>query len=193
MAFEANLKLPTYKNFSDDISTLNLSVSSSNLHGVICGYLCAGAIRGGDAYIRALMAAHPKNETTRTAALALFNLFAITEQQMNRQICEFELLLPDEQEPLDLRAKAFSEWCEGYMQGAALVGLEQHDFENEETKEALQHISEFANLDYQTIEISEEDERSFMEVCEYTRVAVMHIHTDLQLNPLISSESIDTH
>lgn len=181
MALETALKLPAHDAFSDAISALKLPLSSSRLHGMICSYLSAGAIKDGESYVRALLT-HQHDDHTRAAARALFNLFAITEQQMTQADYEFELFMPDEHEPLAKRAKAFSDWCDGYTQGLNMLGFEQSEFEDEETREALQHLLEFATLDYETVEVSEEDEQAFMEVCEYARVAVMHIYTDFQIN-----------
>lgn len=189
---ETTLQLPAYETFSNAIAILNLPLSGSRLHGVMCGYLSAGAFKDGETYIKALMT-QQHDERTRVAARALFNLFAITEQQMAQQHYEFELLLPDDHESLIDRAHAFSEWCDGYTQGITMAGIEEHEFEDEETKEALQHILEFASLDYEAIEVSHDDERSFMEVCEYTRVAVMHIYTDLQVNPILSNDDEIAH
>ncbi len=192
MTLDTTLKLPSYESFSQAISSLDLPISSSGLHGVMCGYLSTGASRSAETYVRALMA-QQHDDGTRTAARALFNLLAITEQQMTQQQYEFEILLPDEHQRLIDRAKAFSEWCEGYSQGAMMGGIDEHEFEDEETKEAYEHILEFANLDYEAIDVSHDDERSFMEVCEYTRIAVMHIHTDLQLNPILADDNMDSH
>jgi len=189
---DATLQLPLYHIFTDTITTLNLPISSSGLHGIMCGYLSAGANIDGETYIRALMA-QQRDEGTREAARALFNLYTITEQQITHQDYEFEMLLPDEHETLNDRAKAFTEWCEGYTQGLAMLGIQHHEFDDEETKEAFQHIQEFANLDYEAIEVTQDDERSFMEVCEYTRIAVMHIYTDLRVNPLLPNNDEVAH
>lgn len=48
------LHLPAYQMFIDTISVLELPISGSELHGIMCGYLCAGAPTEGEAYLRAL-------------------------------------------------------------------------------------------------------------------------------------------
>lgn len=176
-----SLELPCYETFANVIAPLGLALSSSELHGVMCGYLSAGASKDGEIYLRALMA-NRKDGVTRAATLALFNLYAVTEQQITHQGFVFELFLPDENEDLTIRAKAFSQWCEGYTHGITMAGVDYHQFDDEETQESLQHISEFAELDYQSIEVDSEDEKSLMEVYEYTRVAVLHIFNDLNLS-----------
>ena len=173
-----SLKLPNYDLFSDAIAVLDLPISASELHGILCGYLCAGAVSKGDSYLRTLLG--HKQDVSRGAALALFGVFAVSAQQIANFDFEFELLLPDDQESLVNRAQAFSEWCEGFSQGITLAEVSHDQLDDEETQEALQHVAEFAQLDPQSLHVDEEDERAFMEITEYTRMAVLRIHNDLQ-------------
>ncbi len=93
------------------------------------------------------------------------------------------MLLPeDERSTLVERAKAFSEWCEGFTQGLALAGVSSREIEEEEAQEALQHLTEFAELDYESLDVDEEDEHALMEVSEYTRMAVIRLHNDLMMH-----------
>lgn len=183
MSVENNPRhLPAYQSFLDAISVLGLPVSASELHGIMCGYLCAGAVSEGESYIRALMLKQTKDETTRTAALAMFNVYTVSQEQMKNFDFQFQLMLPDEHEPLIDRAQAFSEWCEGFTQGMTIVGVSYDQLNEEESQEALQHLAEFAQLDYQSLEVDEEDERALMEVSEYTRMAVLRLYGDLLSN-----------
>lgn len=174
------LRLPDYRAFTDSIETLALPISGSELHGVMCGYLCAGDLQKGEAYLRALMNNEKKQMTTRTMALTLFGVYAISQQQLSHFDFNFQLLLPDDDDPLVERAQAFSEWCEGFTQGMAMAGIGYEQLEDEESQEALQHLAEFAQLDYQALDVEEEDEKALMEVCEYARMAVLRIYSDLK-------------
>jgi uncharacterized protein len=181
MSNELSLHLPEYATFIDSIAVLALPVSGSELHGMLCGYLCAGAASEGEAYIRALMT-NKKGPGFRNAALALFGVYGISQQQLANFNFEFELLIPEDSEQLPERAKAFSEWCEGFVQGMTLSGIGFEQLQEEETQEALQHLTEFAELDYQSLHIDEEDEQALMEVTEYARMAVLRIYADLHTN-----------
>ena len=55
------LQLPNYQAFVELIECLALPISASELHGLLCGYLCAGAINEGASYVRALIG--NKNDT----------------------------------------------------------------------------------------------------------------------------------
>ncbi|KTD24637.1 MULTISPECIES: UPF0149 family protein [Legionella] len=171
--------LPDYQNFSHTILALELPFSGSELHGMMCGYLCAGAASEGDAYLRALTSSK-KDKSTRAAALAIFEVYTISQQQLGNFDFGFELLLPDENEPLIDRAQAFSEWCEGFTQSMAIAGISVEQFQEEESQEALHHLQEFAQLDYESLEVEEEDEKALMEVSEYARMAVLRLYGDLK-------------
>ncbi|HFT6647633.1 YecA family protein [Legionella pneumophila serogroup 1] len=187
-----SLHLPKYDDFVESISVLALTMSGSELHGIMCGYLCAGADSQGEAYIRALLN-NKKDEQSRNALLSMFSVFSISQQQMNNFDFEFEMLLPDDDESLVTRAQAFSEWCEGFTQGLTIAGVGMEQFYEEESQDALQHLMEFAELDCESLEVGEEDERALMEVSEYTRMAVLRLHSDLVLHERELGDSGTTH
>lgn len=178
-------QLPDYQVFTETLAALALPISSSELHGMMCGYLCAGASRQGEAYLRALTVNSRKDEAARIAMMAMFSVYALSEQQIATLDFEFHLMLPDDHEPLIQRARAFSEWCEGFTQGMTLAGIRPHQFNEEDSQDTLQHITEFADLDCESLDVDDEDEKALMEVSEYTRMAVLRLYGDLQ-------ESTDT-
>lgn len=174
------ISLPPYQIFTDSIAVLALPISGSELHGIMCGYLCAGAAHQGEMYLRALTANNNKDDRVRAAALAMFEVYAHSQQQLVTMNFEFQLLLPDDHETLQDRAKAFSEWCEGFTQGVTLGDLDSHQLIDEDSQDALDHIQEFAQLDYHALEINEDDEKALLDVSEYTRMAVLQLCHDIQ-------------
>lgn len=188
----SRLHLQEYDSFVDSIAVLTLDISGSQLHGMMCAYLCAGADSQGEAYLRALLH-NKKDEESRSAILCMFAVFSVSQQQISNFDFEFEMMLPDENQPLIDRARAFSEWCEGFTQGLTMAGVDQDQFYEEEAQEALQHIIEFSELDCDTLDMDEEDEKALMEVSEYTRMAVIRLHGDLVMNERERGGSETTH
>ncbi len=176
-----SLHLPDYQIFIDSIAILALPFSGSELHGIMCGYLASGAAREGIAYLRTLIP-NLNDASTRPATLAIFEVYTVSQQQIEGLGFEFQLLLVDEQESMERRAQSFSDWCEGFTQGIRMAGVDYNELEDDDTQDALLHITEFSNMDYQALQIEEEDERALTEITEYTRMAVLHIHSDLQTN-----------
>lgn len=179
MSTESNpINLPAYQTLEDAIAILELPISLSELHGVICGYLCAGKAKAGETYLRSLTAKKDK-EMTRSASLALFEVYTISQHQLNQFNFDFQLLLPDDHEPIRERAKAFSEWCAGFAQSLHVSGVNYEELIDEEGQEALEHLFEFAELDYDSLEMSDQDEQALIEVSEYARMAVIRLYNDL--------------
>ena len=54
-------------------------------------------------------------------------------------------------------------------------------------------MEDFAHLDYQALKVTEEDERAFVDVSEYARMAVLRIYSDMQLDRFDVSESHKAH
>ncbi|MFY7697583.1 MAG: UPF0149 family protein [Legionella sp.] len=172
------LHLPSYSLFMEALSPLALPFSASELHGMLTAYLCGGAIKSGEKYLHALMA-NLSGDQKRTATLALFGVYAVIQQQLKSFNFDFQLLLPDEEEPLKVRAQAFSEWCAGFTQTFKLLGIDHHGFADQEASDLLLHISEFITLDYESLDDHDDSERALMDISEYTRMGVIHMHDDL--------------
>lgn len=171
--------MPSYQQFVDNVAVLDLAMSASELHGLLCAYLCAGEFQQGEHYLAALFGNGKKDSAIRTAASALFELYSFSKHQITHMDFAFALFLPDDNQPLADRARAFSEWCHGFTQGMTAIGVGYEQLEEEESQEALQHLFEFSELDYQTLDINEEDEKSLMEVSEYARMAVLRLSEEL--------------
>lgn len=187
-----SINLPDYLDFSNIIAVLDLPFSGSELHGMMCGYLCAGAAYEGEAYLHTLTP-NKKDTSTRAAALAIFEVYTISQHQLGHFDFGFEMLLPGEHESLIERAQAFSEWCEGFTQSMNITGINASRFQEEESKEALQHLQEFAQLDYESLHVDEEDERALVEVSEYARLAVLRLYSDLKENNAEHDSKKTTH
>lgn len=182
MAAENNrLHLPEYDHFIQSIDVLALEISGSELHGMMCGFLCAGEDNQGEAYMRALLN-NRKDEESRAAILSMFAVYSVSQQQINNFDFQFEMMLPDDNTSLTERAQAFSEWCEGFTQGLIIAGVDGDQFYDEEAQEALEHLTQFADLDIEAIDVDEEDEKALLEVSEYARMAVIRLHNDLVMN-----------
>lgn len=184
---------PVYDSFIDSIAVLDLTVSGSELHGIMCGYLCAGAFHEGEIYLRALLLNNMKDKLMQNAMLSVFELYEISKQHIANIDFEFKMLLPDDESPLAERAQAFGEWCEGFTQGITLAGISYDELEEDDSQEALQHLFEFAHLDYQTLNINEDDEKSLVEVSEYARMAILRLSGDIQASGSGSSWSDTAH
>jgi len=91
---------------------------------------------------------------------------------------ELELLLPGDEEPLDERSRALSDWCKGFLYGLGTAGRGVTECLSEDAREVVSDLTEFTRLDTEE-ESSESAEKAFAEIVEYLRVGVLLIYEEL--------------
>jgi uncharacterized protein YgfB (UPF0149 family) len=165
---------------------LGIGTDAAENHGMLCGLLCA---RGPDverAWIDLLRdeqgeAAPAATEVEAgTAAWAdLSRLYRETIGQLRDEGFVFYLLLPDDGQPLQLRAEAMTEWCQGFLYGLAVGGLEDYTLLPEEVREIAEDIVEISRATTDGEE-GESDEAAYSELIEYLRVGVILVFETLE-------------
>jgi uncharacterized protein YgfB (UPF0149 family) len=176
---KAEHTLASFTQLSNDLAILDLNQDLSELHGRITGLIVAGASEHAEAYLRGL-SMNKSGPQYHQAMNALFSLYTITHTCLYNFEFNFQLLLPDDNYSLQDRLYAFTNWTQGFLEGLDMSGLTLEDFESEETIEVLQHLEDFADMEVENIDASEQDEHAYVDVTEYLRLAVMQLFCDLQ-------------
>lgn len=174
----------SYERVDAALQRIQSPYEASEAHGIICGYLCCSrSQKNNDISFNLILGEGGTQENDHHIQQAhelLRGLYQKSAQQLVSMNFEFQLLLPDDQEDLRLRAKSLGAWCQGFHTGQSMAKLRIEEVDDGELRDALFHISEIAKLDYESLDISAADERSYMEVMEYVRVAVLMVHTQIQ-------------
>jgi hypothetical protein len=167
-------------------------------HGVLCGMLCAqGATEAAQWMLHVLGEQEGSSKTLQQAGKKLLQIHQMSVEQMNDSDAEFELMLPDDDEPLEARIEALGSWCQGFVYGLAVGGIKEDTELPEDSKELIKDIIEISRAGYVVDEEAEmavmededeEDEVAFMEVSEYVRMGILLIYEELQ--PLQSSQTV---
>ena len=172
-----------FDEFANHLVDQGMLVSPSQMHGCLCGVLCAGAPTeaeyGLDALSQALdIVMHGE------LASRIMQLYAVTELAMKDEEFTFLPLLPDDDEEIGLRASALASWCDGFMSGFAYViaGNEETAAAlSDDTGEVLRDIAAMAQA-HADGEVEEGAEDSYMELVEYLRAAVVNVFFDSLAN-----------
>jgi uncharacterized protein len=179
----------TYPEIARVLERLSSSVPAAEGHGALCGALCTNAhypvqrwldeLLPGEQHERGAGDAYaPVEDDEEERPLRL--LFTDTLRSLRGDEMEFELLLPDDDDTLEVRATALSQWCQGFLYGfgtGAEVSLEELPADVNEILRDLTHIGRA------TVELEpgvEEEEAAYAEVVEYVRVGVQLIHDEVQ-------------
>jgi len=189
---------PDIPQLEDLLFNVDAALGATEAHGALCGMLCAQGATEASQWMLSVLGEHEEtSKALQQAGKKLLQIHQISVEQMNDTDAEFELMLPDDDEPLEMRVEALGMWCQGFVYGLAVGGIKEDTSLPEDSKELIQDILEISRAGYVADkeaelatdeEDSEEDEVAFMEVCEYVRMGILLIYEELQ--PLQSSQTV---
>ena len=153
----------------------------AELHGLLCGLLCADPTLDRDRWLVLARAELAEGaELTAPVCDLLAKLLEFGAAQLNADDGSVTPLLPNDDAPLRRRTEALGAWCQGLLYGLGLGQMEQHGELSEESREFLRDATEIAQVGFETEEASEADEAAYAEVVEYLRVGLLMILEDLR-------------
>ena len=170
--------LPSHQALDQLLRSLQLGVDPSELHGALCGFLCAGGEASEHGWLEQL--ALQADRSSHEVAL-LVDLFRVSAAQLQDPQYGFELLLPAEDGPLRDRVDAVITWARGFLGGFGLAAGKT-PLLSAEGDEALRDIGRIAEA-APSCDDPESDEESLAEIVEFLRVASMLLMSDRPEHP----------
>lgn len=163
-----------YAAFAALLASSGHPVSPAELHGLLLGRSCAGAGFEIDPWLvdaTELLGAAPQDNVRQ----ALIGLQEMVKTELSGSDVTIVLLLPGDDAPLQERASALGQWCQGFLGG---FGLTARDTAlSSEAMEVLQDLSAIAQVQ-NALDESEDGENDYMEVMEYLRVAPLLLFSE---------------
>lgn len=171
--------LPSYEDVEILFIKHQISVGVSQAHGMITGYLSSSAQC--DEWF--ILGAIEGNETSgpsfpKSVEESLRDIYQVTQYLLKEAPFDFTLLLPDDDESLSTRAGLLGDWTYGFLLGASLGGLTVKTAVATEVKEVLEQFQELSHIDSEGIEATEEEEKDFTELAEFTRMAAILVYDE---------------
>jgi hypothetical protein len=189
---------PDIPQLEDLLFNVDATMGATESHGALCGMLCAQGATEASQWMLYVLGEHEEtSKLLQQTGKKLLQIHQISVEQMNDTDAEFELMLPDDDEPLEMRVEALGTWCQGFVYGLAVGGIKEETVLPEDSKELIKDILEISRAGYVADneaelateeENTEEDEVAFMEVSEYVRMGILLIYEELQ--PLQSSQTV---
>ncbi|OGT30643.1 MAG: hypothetical protein A3E87_06690 [Gammaproteobacteria bacterium RIFCSPHIGHO2_12_FULL_35_23] len=171
-----------YQELEQLITKLKIDLSVEEMHGLLVGWLCVNGIdeKGWQSML------FPEVETEEE----LYPIFLQIAKELADPDFGFDLLLPDDEESLVIRGEALALWCQGFLAGIGLTGLDVKKIT--EIMEPTQDISEISQLDFMVLsDDSKEDEEAFVDISEYVRMAVLLIYAEILIKKSGSYKDLD--
>ncbi len=161
---------------------LGIATDAAENHGMLCGLLCARGPSAESAWldlVRAEQTAGAEGHSDASAWEELSRLYRATLGQLREEGFAFTLLLPEDTQPLQSRAEAMTEWCQGFLYGLAAGGVEDTEVLPDELREITEDIVEISRASADSDE-GEPGEAAYAELIEYLRVGVILVFETLE-------------
>ena len=149
-------------------------------HGVVCGLLCRLPEASLDAYMGLLDMLELLKTPGTGLKMSLEELLNSTRKQMVDEDMGLALWLPDDEEILEERTLALSQWCSGFLAGLGSGGDETLEAMSDDANDALQDLQKISTAEVADTSESEEDEQAFAEIVEYIRIVILMIREDFR-------------
>lgn len=172
----------------DDIANVLVSegvheISPAELHGLLSGCLVAGARPDPAAWLQLAANFLDIGDFSQEASRArMFDLFQQSLAQLEATDLAFELMLPDDDELLSLRAASLGQWCQGFLSGFGQYSKQTDDSLSQESREVLADLSQITQI-VADDDDSDESESNLMEVAEYVRMAALMLFAECNQAP----------
>ncbi len=181
---------PDFDKIATLLSNNKIFNSVSELHGIICGQLCAGGKQSDATLTWHLLCL--ENKPSKIMSDLIIRLQLNIHEQLEADDFSFQLLLPDDEAELSIRLHALSNWCEGFITGFGGAFAKGDSSLLEETREVLKDFTAIVNIDDSEQDELENAEQDFMEVLEYVRMATYSVFIQNQAeNGNASSQVIE--
>lgn len=169
-----------YDQIESALQTIGADINASEIHGTLSALLCADARLDADNWYQPLIPETDNSDLLQKEACDILKLlFHETKQHLNDPTCDYQLLLPND-DNIDTRTVALGDWCQGFIMGLMMCGIKDFHKLPENSAEVSQDIVEISRVGstYQSEE-SEEDAVALEELIEYVRVGVLLINEEL--------------
>jgi len=164
-----------YKQVTAILLLADREMSAAELHGIICGGICVLPATGSAAGTVALL---QLAEPPMPLLDAVTDLTAHSGTLLKQRAPGFNLLLPDDSEPLEERAQALADWCGGFV-----LALLQGPYTDPgklpvELQEIVEDLLKIAQAESSGTDPGG-DEWALAELEEYVRTGVQLVYEEL--------------
>ncbi|MEJ2213529.1 MAG: UPF0149 family protein [Gammaproteobacteria bacterium] len=163
-----------YDLLKQQLATANASIQAAEAHGFICGVIATDQKIPGAWFEEVFDQSEEGDLLVSDCKNSLKQLYSETLEEIEGAGLGMRLLLPSDVKPMNERALAISQWCQGFLYGVGLTGKKTQPI-SAEAQEALEDMTEFTRIDVDALEdgADSDDEDALTEVTEFLWVAAM--------------------
>lgn len=168
---------------SDALQCLGVESTPSDVQGLLSAFFCQDISLSKTAWVDSMLSApladedHDKQDAKET----LVQFYEHTQVLFDNDMTEFELLMPKDDMPFEIRLQALVHWVQGFLSGIKLLGMDLDKDYGAELNEVIQDLFKISVLGADEIGEGEEVEASLMELYEFTKVAVQLLYAQKEI------------
>lgn len=170
-------KTLAFADFSHILAQADVSTNPSEVHGILCGLICIGHKLDGKFWFDAVLNALGAKSLLCNRELVI-RLYDATCRQLSGLEYDFQLLLPEEEQSFAERAMALSYWCRGFSYALSMADAHLTANASEEMLDAIHCISDVGNIDFDEIDVSENDKLAYESVVDFVRTSVIMLYAE---------------
>jgi uncharacterized protein YgfB (UPF0149 family) len=140
---------------------------AAEAHGTLAGSLCAAVGYRFEDWMHEILPEGRAADDQSTAG-------SLEGQEM-----EFELLLPEDEQPIDSRTSALGQWCQGFLYGLGTSALQDASALPGEVGEIVRDLTEISHVGVDDGQSAETNESAYAELVEFVRVGVQLVFEEL--------------
>jgi uncharacterized protein YgfB (UPF0149 family) len=106
-------------------------------------------------------------------------LFGATAAALIQPDMEFELLLPGDEQPIEVRTTALAQWCQGFLYGLGAGGITDVTDLPGDAGEVVRDFAEISRAGVDATQEEESNEAAYAELVEFVRVGVQLLFEEL--------------
>jgi len=169
----------SFHELDDALRAVGGETLAAEAHGLLCGMFCSPQEPEASRWIAHVLAgASAHGDAARACLEALTELYEQTRASLDNDALEFQPLLPGDDEPLEVRARALGQWCEGFLFGLGAANGGEHPALPQEAEEVVNDLGQIARIDPDAGG-DEDSEQAYTELVEYLRVATLLVRENV--------------
>ncbi|MGF1547269.1 MAG: UPF0149 family protein [Thiotrichales bacterium] len=169
-----------FRALEDALNATDAVLSPAEVHGMLIGNLIRFNHVDVAEFAQTIVGqTDPGNRAQAEALTVLDRVYRISHAQLGGGDLELRLLLPDDDQTLELRVAAACDWARGLLYGMAEQGTATRKLMDRESREFLADCRNISNTEFATEE-TEADEQVYFELIEFLRLGAMMLRDALQ-------------
>jgi len=149
---------------------------AAEAHGTLPGALCAANAYRLEDWLGEIL---PDGRTDPLTLESCRACFEATARALRDADMGFQVLLPDDDQPIDTRATALGQWCQGFLYGLGTSAIDDVTRLPGEVGEVVRDIAEITRIGVDARESLESNESAYAELVEFVRVGVQLLFEEL--------------